>query len=216
MNKLQNRAVCLNKGNVKFTLRKRELYIFSHPEHILDNCYFNEYINIESSKSTKFFLVVDESHCIIDWGEDFRPEYRRLGELRSVINCRLLGLSATITNSGQKFIMKNLFMNNLNVISTSPTKENISLIVCKRPSANAKGNTACTPYDYIFMQLLEELNNLKNSQSPLSIASQCSGQGMAMNQQEKCLEPTSIKIQVLFRQHEWLCFILLWKRGQDW
>lgn len=43
-------------------------------------------------------LVVDEAHCISEWGYDFRPEYRRIREFRQRIgNPLLLALTATAT-----------------------------------------------------------------------------------------------------------------------
>jgi len=41
------------------------------------------------SKCNVSFIAVDEAHCISQWGHDFRPEYRQLGELRS----RFAGIS---------------------------------------------------------------------------------------------------------------------------
>jgi superfamily II DNA helicase RecQ len=42
-------------------------------------------------------IVIDEAHCISEWGSDFRPDYARLGELRVMFpGVRLLGMSATI------------------------------------------------------------------------------------------------------------------------
>jgi superfamily II DNA helicase RecQ len=134
-------------------------FIFCHPEDILDNKRIVELFKSECVKSRNIFLVADEAHCILDWGDHFRPHYKRLSNLRSLFECQILALSATVTSVGQRDIIKNLLMKNCECVCASPTKENIELIVLKRPSATAKGNSACTPYDYIFERVLHELND---------------------------------------------------------
>ena len=44
-------------------------------------------------------LVIDEAHCISDWGHDFRPDYRRIGQILRLLpgNIAVLATTATVS-----------------------------------------------------------------------------------------------------------------------
>ena len=83
--------------------------------------------NIEFLRSVKIsFYAVDESHCISEWGHDFRPEYRNI---RPIINeigrAPLIALTATATPKVQHDIQKNLGMMDAKVFKSSFNRPNL-------------------------------------------------------------------------------------------
>ena len=75
-------------------------------------------------------LVVDEAHCISQWGHDFRPDYMKLGRLRQELNnppC--LALTATATTRVQADIGERLALRDPLAVVTGFRRENLALSV---------------------------------------------------------------------------------------
>jgi ATP-dependent DNA helicase RecQ len=55
-------------------------------------------------------LVIDEAHCISDWGHDFRPDYRRIGQILALLpsNISVLGTTATANRRVQQDVSEQL------------------------------------------------------------------------------------------------------------
>lgn len=75
------------------------------------------------------FLVVDEAHCIDRWGDDFRPDYGRLGEVRTALGRPpVLAFTATAGVDAQKRIIQSLDIPNAQVIVHGVDRPNIGLM----------------------------------------------------------------------------------------
>ncbi|MBM3413951.1 MAG: DNA helicase RecQ [Bacteroidetes bacterium] len=85
-----------------------------------------ENIDFFSALSISFFAV-DEAHCISEWGHDFRPEYRRLREMMTLINANapVMALTATATPKVQSDIVKNLDLRDPHIFISSFNRPNL-------------------------------------------------------------------------------------------
>jgi ATP-dependent DNA helicase RecQ len=89
----------------------------------------SEFQQIVYSKKISM-LVVDEAHSISQWGEDFRPDYSLLGELKKKLNPQVtLALTATATSETQKIILNQLGIHKSNIFLDSIKRENLKIQV---------------------------------------------------------------------------------------
>lgn len=76
------------------------------------------------------FLVVDEAHCISQWGYDFRPSYLKIADIRELIpNVPVLALTATATPDVVDDIQNKLLFKKKNVLQKSFERKNITYYV---------------------------------------------------------------------------------------
>lgn len=96
-------------------------------------------------------FVVDEAHCISQWGYDFRPNYLQLGELRNQLNNPLtLALTATATEDVRKDIQHFLRIENCAEVISSVNRSNITFFV-----------ENCITYEEKEQRLIELVKKLK-------------------------------------------------------
>jgi ATP-dependent DNA helicase RecQ len=112
----------------------------------LENCIFGDYkflyisperldteifrIKLRSMKVS--MITVDESHCISQWGYDFRPAYLKIAEIRELLpGVPVLALTATATPEVVKDIQSRLNFREENVFRMSFERKNLAYIVRK-------------------------------------------------------------------------------------
>jgi ATP-dependent DNA helicase RecQ len=109
--------------------------IYVTPER-LENRDFLQSLNDAGGIS---LLVVDEAHCIPQWGHDFRPAYLNIGEARKVLgDPPVLALTATATQQVVDEILDNLRAQDATLINEGTERENLSLAVIPTVNIDAK------------------------------------------------------------------------------
>lgn len=143
LNRLRIKAYAIYTG-----LTNREIDI------ILDNCIYGNvkllYVSPERLQTELFtarvkkmkinLLAVDESHCISQWGYDFRPTYLKIAEFRqeNIPEVNTLAVTATATEKVVKDICEKLELKHHQLFKASFERENIAFAIRKVESKEQK------------------------------------------------------------------------------
>ncbi|MCE3279120.1 MAG: recombinase RecQ [Bacteroidetes bacterium] len=104
-------------GNIKF--------LYLSPERLE-----TEIVKVRLQKMKVNLIAIDESHCISQWGYDFRPSYLKLIELRELLpGIPMLALTATATPEVVKDIQLKLGFKKENLLQKSFERKNIVYVV---------------------------------------------------------------------------------------
>jgi ATP-dependent DNA helicase RecQ len=107
--------------------REESDFVFTTPERFVDPAFLETL-----GKNQIDFVVVDEAHCISEWGHDFRPAYLALGEaVRTLGSPPVLALTATATSEVMLDIAKHLNLRNARVITTGIYRPNLRYEVAR-------------------------------------------------------------------------------------
>lgn len=99
-------------------------FLYLSPER-LGTALFQSYIDLLNVS----YIVVDEAHCISQWGYDFRPDYLQIGKLRERIKAPVIALTATATPQVAEDIMERLGFKEKLLLRSGFERPNLNYIV---------------------------------------------------------------------------------------
>lgn len=126
------KALCINAGmnrhEVELTLNNAAYgdfrFLYVSPERIGTRM-FRSYVQ----QMNVSHIVVDEAHCISQWGYDFRPDYLSIGSLREIVDAPVIALTATATPQVADDIMDRLGFKEKCLIKSGFERPELSYIV---------------------------------------------------------------------------------------
>lgn len=98
-----------------------------------------EIVKVRLQRMNVNLIAIDESHCISQWGYDFRPSYLKIAAIRETLpNIPILALTATATKEVVKDIQEKLHFKKSNVLQKSFERTNVAYIVVEEEDKLAR------------------------------------------------------------------------------
>lgn len=126
-------AVAIHSGMASFEIHRAldnavlgaYKFLYLSPERIASPLFRSVLPQLKVS-----MIVVDECHCISQWGYDFRPSYMQVAELRAILpGVPVLALTATATRVVAEDVMRILGFAEPNIIQKSFSRPNVAYVV---------------------------------------------------------------------------------------
>ncbi len=107
---------------------KQLKFLYIAPERFANSYFVNQLKGIDIN-----FFVIDEAHCVSEWGHEFRDDYQKLGLLREHFpHTPITSFTATATRTVEADILKTLFIEPSNVLRTKIQRTNLIIRAEKR------------------------------------------------------------------------------------
>lgn len=141
---LNLKAVTINSTNkndwdeIEYKIKQDEYdVLLVSPERLGNEEFINSVLN--NIKESIGMLVVDEAHCISDWGHDFRPDYKRINKIIKLLSPNIPFLATTATaNNRVVNDVKEQLGDDLKIIRGPLTRKSINIQTIKLDSQSER------------------------------------------------------------------------------
>lgn len=131
--------ISITEANSVYTDLGRDLplirILYVTPEKISSSPKFQDYLDLLYEKHLISRFIIDEAHCVSQWGHDFRPDYKKLSILRKRFKkVPLMALTASATPRVRSDILQQLGIMNCKWFLSSFNRINLKYVVVPKTS----------------------------------------------------------------------------------
>lgn len=129
---LNGETAAVERSRILNTLFRRNAHreielLYTTPEMVNKNQKLIESLEKLNDNRGLARIVIDEAHCVSQWGHDFRPDYKELGGIRDNLpGVPMMALTATATENVKVDVIHNLKMEGCQVFSQSFNRPNLT------------------------------------------------------------------------------------------